>query len=225
MSIFTQNYVEITLRDKIYGTLPGDREIFEGWMQSKFDDPENTENTEKDLDLDKELEKNTNQFRCDETGIYIGAYQLKAMIAQCGSLLGLTVNKRGSKQTLKEGTFIKGINTEGEFTSDKVYLLPVRKEADGKDNFTGTVSGPQGSRSIISNSQYCVQPTIRFQMWVLSNRLQETNQGKKLTFEDFENIFELGQEVGIGAHRNMEKGKFDLKTFQPWEEHLNAKGQ
>ena len=34
-------YVELDIREKIYGTLPGNREIFEGWMQAKFDDPEN----------------------------------------------------------------------------------------------------------------------------------------------------------------------------------------
>ena len=216
MSVFTEHYAELKFRDKIYGGLPGNREIFEKWMEGKFTDPENTEKTETDLDLDKEIQENTNQFRCDEHGIYVGAYQIKAMIAQCGSLLELTTNKRGSKQTLKEGTFIKGINADGNFTGDKVYLLPLRTEPDGKDSFTGNVFTPHGNRSIITHTMYCSEPTIRFQMWMLTNRLQETRQGKKLNFEDFENILQLGQEVGLGAMRNMEAGKFDVVEFKTW---------
>ena len=222
-NLFQYNYAELKFRDKLYGTLPGDKDIFEGWMRSKFDDPENTENTAKDLDLDKEIEEKTTTFRCDDVGIYVHAYQIKAMIAQCASLLELTINKRGSKQTLKEGTFIKGINAQNEFSSDKVYLLPYRKEADGTDTFTGTVSGPQGSRSIISHVHFCQEPTIQFQMWMLQNRMQASNRGKKLNFEDFQNIFELAQEVGLGGNRNHEVGKFDLIKFCPWDEYLENK--
>ena len=224
MSVFTHYFAELQFREKIYGGLPGNREIFEKWMQGKFANPENTENTATDLDLDKEIEENTNQFRCDERGIYIGAYQLKAMIAQCGSLLELTTSKRGSKQTLKEGTFIKGIDSDGNFTGDKVYLLPLRKEADGKESFTGNVYTPNGQRSIITHTMYCVKPTIRFQMWMLSNRLQTTGHGKKLNFEDFQNILQLGQEVGVGAMRNMEAGKFDVVSFETWDDHLKSNG-
>ena len=222
MSIYNRFYVELDIREKIYGTLPGNREIFEGWMQAKFEDSENVENTAKDLDLDKEIEKNTNQFRCDEIGIYMGSYQIKAMIGQCANLLGFTMDKRGSKQTVKEGSFIKGINADGDFTGEKVYLLPLRTEADGKDNFTGNVSGPQGSRSIISNSQFCQQVKLRFQLTILANRMQDDRRGKKLNIEDFEFIFEHGQEVGLGAHRNMEAGKFDVVKFCAWEDYQDS---
>lgn len=224
MSVFTEHYVELKFRDKIYGGLPGSREVFEKWMEGKFAAPENTENTETDLDLDKEIQENTNQFRCDERGIYIGAYQIKAMIAQCGSLLELTTTKRGSKQTLKEGTFVKGIDADGSFTGDKVYLLPLQTEANGSESFTGTVYTPHGTRSIITHTQYCLQPTIRFQMWMLTNRLQSTGHGKKLNFVDFQNILQLGQEVGLGAMRNMEAGKFDVVAFQTWDDHLKSNG-
>ena len=100
-------------------------------------------------------------------------------------------------------------------TNEKVYLLPLRDKADGQDSFTGTVTGPQGSRSIISNSEFCLRPTLRFQMWILGNRLQADNRGKKLTVEDYQNILEFGGELGLGAHRNMEKGKFTCLQFDP----------
>lgn len=221
MSIFTEHYLELKFRDKIYGGLPGNREIFEAWMASKFEDPENTENTETDLDLDKEIEQNTSQFRCDEQGIYINAHQVKAMIAQCASLLELTTQKRGSKNTLKEGTFIKGVDEEGNFTGEKIYLLPFRKEPDGVDSFTGNVSGPQGSRSIISNVQFCTQATIKMQIWMLTNRMGD-NRGKKLTLGDVENILQLGQEVGLGAVRKFEVGKFDVIRFCTWDDYKDS---
>ena len=97
--MFERFVVELEIRDKIYGTLPGNKEVFNAWMTAKFEDPDNTENTATDLDLDEEMEKNTNQFRRDDNGLYLGSYQLKAMIAQAGSLLELTTKKRGSKQT------------------------------------------------------------------------------------------------------------------------------
>ena len=222
MSIFQQYHVELKFRDKIYGGLPGKDDLFQAYMRGKFEDPENTENTATDLDLDKEIEENINQFRCDENGIYIGSYQLKAMIAQCGALLELTTSKRGSKQTLKEGTFIKGIDADENFTGEKVYLLPLKKEADGFDTITGNVYTPQGSRSIITNASYRLQPTISFQMWVLTNRLQATGHGKKLTFADFENILTLAQEVGIGSLRNHESGKFDIVKFQTWDDYTGS---
>lgn len=221
--MFTKHYVELRFRENIYGTLPGSPDVFQKWMEYKFADPENTENTATDLDLDKETEENTIRFRCDDRGIYIGAYQVKAMIAQCGSLLELTTSKRGSKQTLKEGCFVKGIDADGNFTGDKVYLLPLRSEADGTDNFTGTVYTPQGSKSIITNAAYCTHPTLQFQMWVLTNRLQATGHGKKLNFDDFQNILQLAQEVGLGGLRNMEKGKFDVVAFQTWEDYITQK--
>ena len=193
MSIYNRFYVELDIRDKIYGTLSGDREIVE------------------------EVEKNTRQFQCDENGIYISAYQIKAMIAQCGSLLELTTD-----ETLTEGLFIKGINADGDFTGDKVYLLPLRKSADGKDDFIGNVTGVIGSRRLISNSQFCSQPKLRFQLNILANLMQDDVYRKKLTVEDFEHIFEHGQEVGLGAHRNMEAGKFDVVRFCAWDEYQDS---
>ena len=218
MSIFDKRYIEIKFRDKIFGSLPGNREIFEAWMRSKFEDPENTENTETDLDLDHEMEQSTTQFRKDEYGIYMHAYQLKAMLGQCGSLLEFTTKKRGTKNTLKEGTFIKGMDENGSFTGEKVYLLPRRTEHEGVESFTGNVSTAQGSRSIINNVQFCEQPTLRFQLWLLQNRIQEDNRGKKLSIDDFSQILELAQEVGLGGARKFEKGKFDVIANIPFHE-------
>ena len=181
MSIYNRFYVELDIREKIYGTLPGNREIFEGWMQSKFDDPENVENTAKDLDLDKEIEKNTNQFRCDEIGIYMGSYQIKAMIRQCANLLGFTMDKRGSKQTVSEGSFIMGINADGDFTGEKVYLLPLRTEADGKDNFTGNVTDRRAVGALFPTVNSVNIPNFAFNSRSLQTECKTIGAGKNST--------------------------------------------
>ena len=197
MSIYNRFYVELDIRDKIYGTLRGDREIFE------------------------EFEKRTNQFHCDDIGIYIGEYQIKAMIAQCASLLEVTPEYE-STQTLKEGSFIEGINADGKFTRDKVYLLPLRKSGDGKNNVIEHVTGLQGSRSIISNSQFCSQPKLRFQLNILVNLMRNDGRGEILNFEDLEFIFEHGQEVGLGTHRDRDAGKFDVVKFCVWDDYQDS---
>ena len=103
-------------------------------------------NTAKDLDLDKEIEKNTNQFRVKtESNGFLSDKGDDWTMREPSWIHDINAEAR----TVKEGSFIKGINADGDFTGEKVYLLPLRTEADGKDNFTGNVSGPQGSRSII----------------------------------------------------------------------------
>lgn len=224
-SLFQKYYLEIDLRGRVYGGASSDPEIFSKWTASKFpDNPEITEKFETDLDLTKEVELQTNQFRNDASnngqGIYLHVYQMKAMIAQCASLLQITTKKKGSKQTLKEATFVKGIDADGTFTGEKLYLLPTRQKADGIETFHGNVPTPKGSRSILKNVQFCENAIVKAQMWILNARLSADNRGKGITMNDMSTILALAQEVGIGACRKFESGKFDVRHFVTWEDYL-----
>ena len=208
--MFTVFETEIKVRNRIYGTLPKDPALFEGYLKAKFQ-PEDEETVAKDLDLDEELEQSAAGFRQDDVGIYVGDYQIKAMLAQAASLLGLTTSKRGSKQTLREGLVVKGLDLEGKNTREKVYLLPFKDNVDGVDERTGNVSGPSGSRSIINRSEYVESPSLKFTMSFLENRIGKT--GKLLTRDDISDILSFSQELGLGGQRKYGGGRFDIVDF------------
>jgi len=173
--------VELKFRNKVFGGLPKNPKNLESYLVAKFtDDDPIKEEAQTDLDLDEALEQTQVGFKTDETGLYLGGYQIKAMLAQTASLLELTTKKRGSKQTLKEGLVVRGLLDADTQTGDKVYLLPLRSEATGIDIMAGTVSSPQGKRSIVSRSEYVEEASIRFQLWFLENRMVESPGGKKL---------------------------------------------
>ena len=102
-------------------------------LRAKF--PEAEDDTEefvgKDLELDEEKERSMTGFKKDERGIFIGGYQIKAMLAESASLQEITVKKRGSKNTLREGLVVLGLDDKDEYTGNNIYVLPYRQEADG----------------------------------------------------------------------------------------------
>ena len=213
--------VELQFRYRIYGGLPKDKNVYENYAKSKF----KSEDIEKhatdldlehatDLDLEEEMKKSTVVFRRDEIGLYIGSYQIKAMIGQSASLLEITVKKRGSKQTLREGMVLKGRDQDGKYTEDKVYFLPLRKEADGLETHAGNVSTAQGNRSILKRMEYVENANISFSMMFLANRVGDDNRSKKMLVEDIKNCLQHGQEIGLGSHRKFEVGKFDVIIFE-----------
>ncbi|MDE0317396.1 MAG: hypothetical protein OXI67_04935 [Candidatus Poribacteria bacterium] len=211
--------IELKFRDKIYGGLPKDKDVLKNYVKNKFSS-EDTSPTADDLDLTEEIEKRTVGFKRDDRGIYIGSYQIKAMLAQAASLLELTITKRGSKQTMREGLIIKGQDEDDTFTGEKIYLLPRIMEPTGIESHAGNVSTPQGSRSILKTLEYVLEPTVKFQLWLLKNRIGEDNRSKKLVIKDIKKCFLYGMELGLGSHRKYEAGKFDVVRFEelPYEE-------
>ena len=147
-----------------------------------------------------------------EIGIYIGDYQIKAMLTEAASLLGITMKKRGSKQTLKEGLIVTGLkNTEK--TDDTIYLLPLKTEVDGIHVHTGNVSGPQGNRSIVKAMEFVEKPEIQFTLSVLENRIS-VDAVKSFSTIDLKKCLAHGRELGLGAHRKYGGGRFDVLKFE-----------
>ncbi len=205
--------IELKIRDKIYGGLPKDKNVLKNYVKTKFNSSD-ISTTADDLDLTEEIEKRTVGFKCDNKGIYIGSYQIKAMLAQAASLLEITITKRGSKQTMREGLVIKGRDEDNTITGEKIYLLPRSMKPTGVESHAGNVSTPQGNRSILKTLEYVLEPTIKLQMWVLKNRIGKDNRSKKLLIEDIKRCFLYGMELGLGSHRKYEAGKFDVIQFE-----------
>jgi len=208
--LYNAYYAKIQFRDKIYGGLPKQRELVENYVKAKFNSDDIYPVAE-DLDFIEEAEKMTTGFKGDKTGIYIGSYQVKAALKQYASLLKLTTKKRGTKQTVKETLFVKGV-LNSKLTGDKIYFQPRRQVADGLEDFVGHVSDHRGTRSFLRSAEYVEQGILEFQVWVAKVRM--SNQ-KELTQDDLLMMLTFGQECGIGSCRGLEAGKFDLVKFEP----------
>ena len=210
MSIFRKFNVKLQFRNRIYGGLPKSKELVKNYVEAKFGS-EDASIVETDLDLEEEEEKVRTGFkRCPaRDALYIGDYAVKAMMKQCISLLKLTVQLRGSKQTLREGTAVKGLVGD-KLTEEKVFFQPFRPKEDGIEDFAGHVQTMQGMRSILKSAEYLIKPTLEFQIWCLGVRMEGT---KDVNPDHLQDILELGQEVGLGSQRSFEKGKFDVVEF------------
>ena len=204
--MFQKYSVELQFRDRVYGGLPKSKDVIKGWIEAKGLDEETIT---KDLDIDEETEKVTTGFKSDDMGLYIGDYFIKAAVKQYTSLMKITQKKRGTKQTVGEALFVKGINGDSLIES-KVHFHDLREEPDGIEEFCGHVTTMQGKRSILKNMEYVEKPTVRFQLWILESRMQAV---KELKEEDVFKVMVFGQECGIGSARSFEKGKFDLIKF------------
>ena len=180
-----------------------------------------------ELDLDEEVDQAINVFRRDKDGaffenaIYIKNHQVKAMIKQSASLLKLTTSKRGSKQTLAEGMAVFGkvtLNENGEMkeylTNEKIFPQTLRYEPDGHQEFTGHISGPQGTRSIIKMSEFVKGCVLQFELQVLKARMGDHANAKDLTPKNMFEILSHGQYVGIGSNRSFDSGQFEVMHFE-----------
>ena len=214
--MYKQFHCELKFRDKIYGGLPKNEADLESYVKSAFKS-DDTSPTDTDLDLTEELEKRTTGFRKDNVGIYIGSYQIKAMLAESASLLGITVKKRGSKQTLKEGLIVQGLDAEDNITNEKVYFLPTTTEPHGTYTHAGQVSTAQGSRSILKRMEYIEKATIKFRLILLENRMSDDARGKGLLVSDLKLCLAHGRELGLGSHRKYESGRFNVIKFKQLE--------
>lgn len=217
--MYTKINVTLQFRDRMYGGIPKAKDLLDKYIQVRFGAEEGTETHEhisRDVkSAEEKLEIASCGFRHDETGIYIGDYQIKAMLKQGGTLLKITTKKRGVKSTLGEGLFIKGtLSGDG-----KIYFEPIRLKPDGSEDFAGNVKVPQGKRSILKRCDYIEKGILNFQIWMLEVRFGGVGN---LTFDDLKSILELGQELGLGSCRSFEKGKFDMIKFEQVTTYINV---
>ncbi len=209
--------VKIAIRDKIHGGKPKNEDLLGEHIRRKTG--HNDEITNKQIDdankklpslegleeIEKqEVEKSSNGFLSDERGLYVNAYQLKAMFRQSASMLGIYKEKRGSKNMCAEGAEIKGLVVE-----DKLYL---GKEApDGIDEGIVHAMTPKGPISGLKKVDFVLRPVLEFEIWVLKVHPNET---RHIGEDDIVKILTFSQENGLGADRSQGSGKFDVVEFQ-----------
>ena len=242
---------------EIYGGVPNKEDLLKSWYSTKTGEREDVistgidkENPEAgtveevatELDLDETVSQAINVFRRDKEGkyfqdaLYLASHQLKAMCKQSASLLKITTNKRGSKQTLAEGMTLHGkvtvpgrtkvfddkpaeaaarlTNEKVFFQQDRAQKTPVIIEATGTQEFTGHISGPQGTRSIIKMCEYVMPCYLQFEIHLLDVRMGDHANAKDITPQNLYEICSHAQKVGVGSNRSFDSGQFTLVHFE-----------
>jgi CRISPR/Cas system CSM-associated protein Csm4 (group 5 of RAMP superfamily) len=142
-------------------------------------------------------------FPQDDHGIFLETRALKAAFKQSASLLRITVDKRGSKQILAEGTEIRALDG-----GDRIYLSDA---PTGTEERAIHVHTPAGERSALRRCDYVTRPRIEFEVWVLRTAAGEARHISEGTVVQ---ILTHMQENGIGASRSQGEGKFDVVSFE-----------
>jgi hypothetical protein len=236
-------HVRLEFVENCYGTIAKDPDVLEKFLSYQDQPPEIIE---KELaqcigtatdGVDKKIQELTTTFRRDSHGLYIGDFMLKANYKIGGSVLGLFVKKRGTKQIFQHAfsvvmdvtEFIEDYKSRGfdykqkakelewfrlndRYYSYKIYLQrdgKMLQEVDGYFDDMFTASTPKGSRSIIKRFETVYQAEIDFEVWVKPDI--------KMTLEEFRAVLILSQENGIGARRSAGGGKFRITCLEKFQ--------
>lgn len=206
-------YYEVELRvlDRLYGGMPKDPNLIDGFLAGKGLPPmvakpiakKAKKEIDKSLPDDKpdgeNIERSWTCFKKDKKGLYIETRQVKAMLKEACSASELWKQVSGLRSRIGDTLFPKGEGVDGT----KIYLLTadgsVYREPSGFEQNPARVKGPQGERSIIKIKDYVDAPVVRFDLKV---------GGSKVNKKILDYLFEYGTEIGLGADRTCERGKF-----------------
>jgi len=207
-ALYNRYRVSIRMRDRLCGGIPQGDDLLAEHIKRKtgYADAQTDEQiAAATLDLvNREVHEGTNGFLADaDRGLYIWAFQVKAMLKQSASILGITKQKRGTKQILHEGAEVKGIEDE-----DRLFVG--RTEPDGYATGPVHAMTPSGPITAIKRTAYVERVTLVFEVWVLKTAPQES---RHIGEDELRQMLLFSCENGLGAERSQGEGKFDVLEF------------
>lgn len=188
--------VTFTFTERILGSQPLDREIYERYIKAKAVENGIVDIEDEGVMLpDEEFEKKMTGFFRDNDGIYLLDYQIKGQLKEAANVL---------KDSL-------GVTNARSKISQYVFVLPRRIKI--KDKADGILQRPlramtiQGPRVSLAASEY-VEPGVEIELTV------KIFPNAEITWEVLEKLFEYGKFHGIGQWAN---GGFGVYTWS-WVE-------
>jgi len=186
--------IALKLRGKLVGGQPKNPDVLGEHLRRKGFTNEEIEREIAEKNIEKEQEKNWMGFERDGDKLCIRGYQIKGLLKEVAKLFNYTSSNRGLKGTLQK---IK-------IKPRKISLD--KSKPDGIIEKAGTVIGPQGARSIITKGDYVKNVEIVFETWIPNNL--------KINDKMIRELFEIGQEIGLGSMRNFDYGEYDLVKIE-----------
>lgn len=198
--MFRKFNVEISFRDMLLGGRPRTRDLIEKWLEEReikinsgVDLRCVTRGGLKAIKSSQIKTSSWNTFEVDEEGLFIEERNLKGMLREAG-MVSQVGRRAGFGDMIRNGVFAK---------PERIHLQRdgcVIKKPDGYFDHVALLKGRCRSRSALKRFDYVKQPKLDFELWVAAIGLSD---------EDVQDLFCLGQEVGLGACRTQGFGKFD----------------
>jgi len=212
--------VEICFAGRVLGGVPNNPDILKEHLlrtcKKHFDGDEDEAQREAEETLnniDAEVAEQVNIFRRNETAqLCIAGYQIKAMIREAGSMLGMTKKRKGRasfRQTLQHGLFVKPELIGLRRMNGTGQLEPI-DDADGTQEDVGAVFDRAGQRSIITANEFVDSAQCAFSVRVVDNGA--------ITDKEMKQLFGLAREIGIGSKRSRDCGKFQILAYNVADE-------
>jgi hypothetical protein len=220
--LFPRYRVELSFVGNVCGGVPQKPELIEAWLTKRIlgGDEELLIALRKTLvDLEVEVAqdatreemiaaakqiaatRNGNTFRRDGNGLFLSAYQVKAMLKE-GTNIAFPY-ERGRTEWGKTKKTPRGFLAEHVFVDDdRVHLE--RATPDGTLMQVGKVNGPRGPRSTLTYYDYATQPVISFTCASLND---------EITPDQWQTVLLVGQRQGLGAMRSLGYGQFRVTGF------------
>ena len=201
--LYTHVDVEMTIRERICGGIPKSKDLIRKWQEACGGTPDQAEKIIADMEEGQAIEEKIDScwtgFKCDEQGLYIEDRQIKAMIRESASVLGIFVKERGSKQIQQHGLFIR---------PPRVHLG--MKEPSGYEEAVCHITGPTGKRSALKRFDYAEKCSLSFRI----DLLKRWDDKQMLTVDLLHLILTHCQDDGLGSNRSQGYGTFDLVKFE-----------
>jgi len=224
--VYTTYRVRLRVIDKLVGGIPSSPSVIKGWLKARmevgdrelqelveqtlaerFPDRQPTVDELADALLSTEAAPSINGFkRIPGTGEL--AYEGRCMKAAIKEFANSAYpgTEWPGKEKIAKG-FRKGLMStlaERVFVRE-IYIGLGVKEPTGVEERVKHVTTPQGPRSSISRVEYVQQPTLEFHLRVRDDFLP---------WEAWARIWQVGEEIGIGADRGRSDGRFELLAFE-----------
>ncbi len=202
--------VEIKFRDKIAGGTPKHPDVIKSWIDVKLKDKltatekkKLAKETIQAMSAEEEISKSWNGFKQDSEGVHIEDRHVKALIREAAYVLELTRGKGSviKKQIIQHGLFIKPAHIHLT-KSGKTLMKP-----DGYEEKAIHIMTALGPRDALKRYDYVEKADASFQIWIAK---PYSGGRARITEKEIRAMFDLGQEIGLGADRSQQMGKFDI---------------
>lgn len=204
--------VEIQVRDKLLAGKPASLDAAQAMLKargledqmdavSEIVDPEARAAAAQKIKTDEGLCEFSR--RKGKPGIWMPSNNLKAMLKENWSVIGLRMKVRGSKGALAEGLFVCAADCTDSAERDWIYL---GEAPNGVHQAVAHTTGPSGPVSSIKRHEYVEKPKVAFEVWIAN----AMSVSEKISDDELAATFVHATEHGTGACRSQGFGKFDV---------------
>ena len=206
--------VKLRFRSRCYGGVPKNKDMIRGWLEAKMGSGGDTDKliarTEEEIVIavDDAEKQSWCGFKIDVPhGLYIEGRQVKACLKESANILREKIGIIAFKARLAERVFV---------LEDRIFLD--RQEPDGSVERPIHVMTRQGPMTALKKADYVERAAVDFTLKALDSPMVMSGSKNRVPPSVYlPVILELAQEMGLGADRSQENGKFEVVEFEETE--------